>query len=50
MKFIRYISVFNAELALLFTARYSVQGMGYGNILFSQDLQRWLEGRLLLCF
>ena len=30
VKFIRYISVFNAELALLFTARYSVQGMGYG--------------------
>lgn len=30
VKFIKYISVFNAELALLFTARYSVQGMGYG--------------------
>ena len=30
VKFIKYISIFNMELALLFTARYSVQGMGYG--------------------
>ena len=30
VKFIRYISVFNGELALLFSGRFSVLGMGYG--------------------
>lgn len=45
-KFILYISVFQIELAILFTARYSVQGMGYGKYSIASGIAEML-GRVV---
>lgn len=46
-EFIRYISVFLMELAVLYAARYSVQGMGYGQYSIYSGLAE-MAGRSLV--